>query len=405
MKNSTPVTGAGRGQRRVVILGLRGIPGVQGGVETHVAALAAGIAQRGWQVEVLGRKPYLPSQEPYVWKDVAVTPLWSPRSQNFEALMHTAYGLFVAAQKEPDLLHIHAIGPALLTPLARALGLRVVVTHHGFDYERQKWGWLARSILRAGEMFGMTFSHARIGVSKDIVDHVGRNFGVGAQYIPNGVEISPPKLGTSYLDQIKATPNRYVLSVGRIVEEKRQLDLINAFALLNDPVTKLIIVGRADHAGSYLRAVEAAAAATPGVVMTGFQSGEALSQLLEHAALFVLPSSHEGMPIALLEALAYGIPCLASDIAANRALALGAENYFPLGQVDALADAMKSKLASPDSARQERAEQVRQAFGWSPIVDHTIAVYESALLPVWRMGRAYHGAAALKRHLEFGGRR
>ena len=398
-----PAAGADRPRRKVIFLGLRGIPEVQGGVETHVAALSVRIVERGWHVEVLGRQPYLPSREPYVWKGVTVTPLWTPRSKNFEALVHTALGLFAAARRKPDLVHIHAIGPALLTPLARLLGLRVVVTHHGFDYERQKWGWMAKSILRSGERMGMTFSHANIGVSKGIADRVRLNFGVAATFIPNGVESDPPKQGTSYLDYIQVVPNRYILSVGRIVEEKRQLDLIDAFARLNDPDTKLIIVGTADHNGSYLRAVEKAAAATPGVVMTGFQTGEALAQLYQHAALFVLPSSHEGMPMVLLEALSHGIPCLASDIDANLALDLGADDYFPLGDVGALANAMKLKLAAPDHARgREQAARVLNSFGWSPIVDRTIEVYESALL-VWQTGGARRGTADLKKHLEIGG--
>jgi glycosyltransferase involved in cell wall biosynthesis len=389
-------------QRKVIFLGLRGIPEIQGGVETHVAALAVRIAQRGWQVEVLGRSPYLPSQVPYVWKGVTVTPVWSPRSKSFEALLHTTLALFVAAQRNPDLVHIQAIGPALLTPLARLLGLRVVVTHHGFDYERQKWGWVAKSILRAGEAMGMIFSNANIGVSKAIADKVRHNFGVAANFIPNGVESDFPKLGTSYLDSIEVTPKRYILTVGRIVEEKRQLDLISAFARLHDPDTKLLIVGRADHDGSYLREVEQAAAATPGVVMTGFQSGEALSQLYHHAALFILPSSHEGMPIALLEALSHGIPCLASDIGANLAIELGTENYFPLGEVNALADAIRRKLAATDSAQsEERAVRIRSSFGWNPIVDRTIDVYVSAL-PVWKLRRKHRSAADTKRPLGFG---
>ena len=398
-----PAAGADRTPRKVIFIGLRGIPEVQGGVETHVAALSTRMAQRGWQVEVLGRKPYLPSQRPFVWKGVTVTPLWSPRSKSFEALLNTALGLFVAAQRSPDLVHIQAIGPALLTPLARLLGLRVVVTHHGFDYERQKWGWLAKSVLRAGEGMGMLFSHANIGVSKAIVDSVRLHFGVAATFIPNGVETELPMPGTSYLDSIEVKPKHYILCVGRIVEEKRQLDLISAFGRLNDPVTKLLIVGWADHDGSYLRAVKQAAAATPGVLMTGFQHGEPLAQLYAHAGLFVLPSSHEGMPMALLEALSHGIPCLASDIGANLALDLGAEDYFPLGDVDALADAMKRKVADPDSVRsQERAAQVRNSFGWSPIVDRTIEIYESAL-PVWQPRRAHRSGADVKNRLEFGG--
>lgn len=398
-----PPIGANPPERKVIFVGLRGVPEIQGGVETHVAAISARLAERGWRVEVLGRAPYLPSQRPYVWKGVTVTPVWAPRSRNFEALAHTALGLLVAAQRGPDLVHIHAIGPALLTPLARLLGLHVVVTHHGFDYERQKWGRLARSILRTGEAMGMLFSHANIGVSKGIVDTIRRKFNVGAIFIPNGVENPFPKQDSSYLDRIRVTPRRYVLTVGRIVEEKRHLDLINAFARLNDPCLKLVIAGAADHAGHYQRAVEAAAAATPGVVMAGFQRGEALSQLYRHAALFVLPSSHEGMPMVLLEALSYGTTSLASDIDANLALDLGRDSYFPLGAVDALADAMRLKLAAPNPAESaERAARVLDSFGWGAIVDRTMDVYESALLG-WKPGRVPRRGAGPGAQVEFGG--
>lgn len=391
-------------ERTVIFVGLRGIPEIQGGVETHVAAISARLAERGWRVEVLGRAPYLPSQRPYTWKGVTVTPVWAPRSRSFEALAHTALGLIVAAGRNPDLVHIHAIGPALLTPFARLLGLHVVVTHHGFDYERQKWGRLAKSILRAGEAMGMLFSHANIGVSKVIVDSVRRRFSVGATFIPNGVENPFPQQDTSYLDRIAVTPRRYVLSVGRIVEEKRHLDLIRAFARLGDPRLKLVIAGAADHAGRYQREVEAAAAATPGVVMAGFQRGEALSQLYRHAGLFVLPSSHEGMPMVLLEALSYGAPCLASDIDANLALDLGADSYFPLGDIAALAEALRAKLAAPNPTEgAERAARVLDSFGWGAIVDRTMEVYESALLG-WKASSPRRGRAGLGRRVEFGGR-
>lgn len=399
-----PPIGADPPERKVIFVGLRGVPEIQGGVETHVAAISARLAERGWQVEVLGRAPYLASQQPYIWKGVTVTPVWAPRSKSFEALAHTALGLIVAARRDPDLVHIHAIGPALLTPLARLLGLHVVVTHHGFDYDRQKWGGFAKSILRTGEAMGMLFSHANIGVSKAIVDSVSRKFSVGAIFIPNGVENPPPKPGTSYLDGIQVTPQRYILSVGRIVEEKRHLDLIKAFARLNDPDLKLVIAGAADHAGPYQREVEAAAAATPSVVMTGFQRGEALFQLYRHAALFVLPSSHEGMPMVLLEALSYGVPCLASDIEANLALDLGAENYFPLGAVDALAEAMSAKLAARDPAQSAaRAARTIDSFGWGTIVDRTMDVYENALLG-WRPGSVRRDGDGPAKQAELGGR-
>jgi glycosyltransferase involved in cell wall biosynthesis len=139
-------------------------------------------------------------------------------------------------------------------------------------------------------------------------------------------------------------------------------------------------------------------------MMAGFQRGEALSQLYRHAALFVLPSSHEGMPMVLLEALSYGAPCLASDIDANLALDLGSDSYFPLGDIDALAQALRAKLAAPNPTEgAERAARVLDSFGWGAIVDRTMDVYESALL-----GRTasdpHRGRARVGPRVEIGGR-
>ncbi|MBK3745973.1 glycosyltransferase, partial [Paraburkholderia aspalathi] len=178
--------GAAKTSPRVTILGLRGIPDVQGGVEKHVEALSRHFVEQGWDVEVVGRKPYLKNQIPYRWEGVQVTPLWAPTSMKFEAIAHTLLGVLRAAIKRPDIVHIHAIGPSLITPVARLFGLRVVVTHHGFDYNRQKWGGFARFMLKFGEWAGMRFAHGRIAVSNDIARTMERKYHVPVTFIPNG---------------------------------------------------------------------------------------------------------------------------------------------------------------------------------------------------------------------------
>lgn len=137
-------------------------------MEKHVEELARLYVTKGWDVEVIGRRPYLEKKQPYVWEGVEVTPSWAPTSMKFEAIVHTVLGVLRAGFTRPDVLHIHAIGPALAVPLARLFGLRTVVTHHGFDYNRQKWGRLARAMLKLGEWCGMRFANARIAVSNDI---------------------------------------------------------------------------------------------------------------------------------------------------------------------------------------------------------------------------------------------
>jgi glycosyltransferase involved in cell wall biosynthesis len=115
---------------RIVMLGLRGFPDVQGGVERHVEHLSRRLVELGCEVEAIVRSPYMPKDCPPSWHGVKLHPVWSPRVTGVEALVHSFLGVFHAARMKPDILHIHSIGPALFAPLARALGLRVVVTHH-----------------------------------------------------------------------------------------------------------------------------------------------------------------------------------------------------------------------------------------------------------------------------------
>ena len=122
---------------RVMVLGLRGFPDVQGGVEKHAEHLYPLLVQSGCQVEVITRSPYT-SRDHRSWKGITFHRIWTPRLTGIEAFVHSILGVFYAAIKRPDVLHIHAIGPAIVTPLARLLRLRVVVTHHGPDYDREK---------------------------------------------------------------------------------------------------------------------------------------------------------------------------------------------------------------------------------------------------------------------------
>ena len=89
-------------------------------------------------------------------------------TESLEAITHSLLGVFKARGFRPDLLHIHAIGPSLVTPLARLLGMKVVVTNHGPDYERQKWGRLASAVLRLGERLGTAYANKVIAISENI---------------------------------------------------------------------------------------------------------------------------------------------------------------------------------------------------------------------------------------------
>lgn len=362
---------------KIMFLGLRGFPDVQGGVEKHVEQLCPQLAQMGCEVTVVVRSGYQPPQVGDEWRRVRFKRIWAPRSKNLEAVVHTFLGVLYAALVRPDILHIQAIGPALMTPLARLFGLRVVVTHHGPDYDRQKWGQLAKRALRLGELCGMRFANARIVISEVIRQIVRKNHAVESVVIPNGVDVPERDGSLATLERFNLQEGRYVLLVSRFVPEKRHHDLLQAFDKAQLKGWKLVLVGASDHPDGYTRSVLDAACASPSVVCTGFQTGTALKELYQHAGIFVLPSSHEGLPIALLEAMSYGLPAIASDIPAHLEIDCSDIDYYPVGDVERLAALLR--LRADEKQEQGRRERLRQfvmdRYKWRDVANRTHEVY------------------------------
>lgn len=367
---------------KVVFVGLRGFPDVQGGVETHCENLCPLLVDLGLDVVVIVRSPYVNKGALVPWKGVTFKRVWSPKSKSLEALIHTFISVLLCGIViRPDIIHIQAIGPSIWVPLARTLGLKVVVTHHGPDYDRQKWGGFAKVILKLGERFGMCYANKAIVISKTIQQLVKKKHGVDTVRIPNGVNIPELVKSTVILDEFGARPNRYVLMVTRLVPEKRHLDLIEAFIKSNMKDWKLLIVGESDHPDDYSRQVVDLAEQYDDVIMAGFQSGCALNELYTHAGLFVLPSSHEGLPIALLEALSYGLPVIASDIPSNAELGLASNHYYPLGDIHQLSVKLTEWANTPfnESMKNDLRTWVFERYNWQEIADSTNDVYRPIL--------------------------
>ena len=365
----------------IMMLGLRGFPNVQGGVESHVEHLTPLLVQLGCKLEVVVRSPYQPKTHQDAWQGVTFTRLWAPKTKMLEAIVHTFLGVLYAAIKRPDILHIQAIGPALMTPLARLLGLKVVVTHHGPDYDRQKWGGVAKTMLKMGEYAGMRLSSGRIVISNVIKTLVKEKHAMHAELIFNGVNVPNLDVTDAHLQLFGLKKHRYILLVSRLVPEKRHLDLINAFNRANIQDCKLVLVGCSDHPDAYVQTIQQAAIDNPNIVLTGFQKGDILKSLYTHAGLFVLPSSHEGLSISLLEALSFGLPVVASNIQANLEVALDDDSYFELGDVAELAQKLQKNMQSPmtDIDKTRVRQWIATQYNWGLVAEKTYKEYERVI--------------------------
>lgn len=375
----------------IIAIGLRGIPDVPGGVEKHAAELYPRLQALGASVTVLGRSPYHPPGVGNRWRGVELRWIPTPVAEGVEALVHSFCGVIYAAVQRPDVLHIHAVGPWLFAPMAKALGLKVVVTHHGEDYMREKWHKPARALLRLGERLGMTFADERIVISRGLLELAQRKYHRSAVVIPNGVANLQRTECTTVVEKYGLTPGRYVIQVGRLVPEKRQLDLITAFKAAGLPDWKLVLVGGAQGSQHYADLVRAHCGEQSSIVNTGFLGADEIQELLSHAGVFALPSSHEGLPISLLEAMRLGTPILASDIPANRETGLDDSSYFAVGDTDTLARQLREIAAATPEERAAIAERLRVAclrYDWDDIAESTMQVMKriagrsSAQLPI-----------------------
>lgn len=358
---------------KIVVTGTRGIPNIMGGVETHCEELFPRMVRRGFDVTVIRRKSYVRDCLTE-WNGVKLVDVESPKKKSFEAIIHTFRAINEAKRLGADVLHIHAIGPALLVPYAKILGLKVVFTHHGPDYDRDKWGKAAKMMLKMGERLGCMFADDVIVISDVIRNLIKEKYGrtKRVHLIYNGV--SQPEVCDypEFFEELGIEKGKYILGMCRFVPEKNLHHLIEAFVKVknSNPDIKLVLAGDTDFEDEYSRHLKQMAKEN-GVVLTGFIKGKKLHSLLTHTRCFVLPSSHEGLPIALLEAMSYGCPVIVSNIPANLEVGLDYESYFPVGDIDVLAQKLQENIEKPyRKVRYDMAE-----YDWSHIAEQVAEVY------------------------------
>ena len=362
---------------KIFVTGTRGIPNIMGGVETHCEELFPRIAKLGYDVTVIRRSSYV-HDGVKEWNGVKLVDVPTPKKKAFEAIVHTWRAIWRAKRMGADIVHINAVGPAMLVPLARILGMKVVFTHHGPDYDRDKWGFAAKTILKVGERMGCLFADDVIVISNVIKDLVSQKYNrtKNVHLIYNGVSQPDICHNTEYFNELGIDEGKYVLGMCRFVPEKNLHHLVEAYIKLKSQLNssdfpKLVLAGDADFEDDYSRSLKKLAKDN-GIVLTGFVRGRKLHSLLTNAKCYCLPSSHEGLPIALLEAMSYGLPVVVSDIPANMEVGLSERDYFPLGNIEELTIKLKAVILAP----LQRIDYDLSKYNWDEIAKQVADVYD-----------------------------
>ena len=387
---------------RIAMIGQRGVPATFGGVERHVEEIGARLVEEGHEVVVFCRKGYAET-EPATYRGIRLVHQHTINSKHLETLVASATAALATVGRGYDVVHFHAVGPGLFSPVVRLLTrARIVQTIHGLDAERAKWSAGASMLLRLGTWLSAKVPHATIVVSKALQDIYRARYGRETVHIVNGTAEVTRRPASAITQRWGLTQGSYLLSVGRLVPEKALDDLLRAFAQVPGDV-RLVIAGGSNHTDEYVSQLQELAAADPRVMMAGYVYGDELAELYSNAAAFVLPSLLEGLPLTLLEAASYGCAVVASDIPPHVEV-IGTSRpgvlLFPAGDVDALAKALNEALEEPaEDARagaSALSERVRSDFTWERATADTQALYERLLAhrpPRWSGLRRGAGAS------------
>jgi glycosyltransferase involved in cell wall biosynthesis len=362
------------------MIGQRGVPATFGGVERHVQEVGARLAARGHEVTVYCRKNYRATDEP-VFQGMRMRNAPTVGTKHLDAIVHSAASTALSLRRPPDIVHYHALGPGLLAPLPRFFSRsRVVLTVHGLDSHRAKWGPIAKSVLKTAEWMSGRIPDATIAVSRDLSEYYSRRHNCDSIYIPNGVQDPIRRPASEISARFGLTERGYVLFVGRLVPEKAPDLLIRAFRRIPGNV-RLVLAGGSSFTTDFVRGLHELAAGDPRIVFTDYAYGPLLEALYNNAAAFVLPSNLEGLPLTLLEAASFGLPIVASAIPPHlEVIGTSAPGHrlFAPDDERSLRDALQQTLAT-GAAEWVGAHALRQRvlerYRWDATVDDLEQLY------------------------------
>lgn len=374
---------------KIVMIGQKGLPARSGGIERHVENMAPGLASRGHEVIVYGRKWYAGDRS---FECQGVQQEFSPgiHTKHLDAITHSFTALLRARRHKPDIIHIHGTGAALLTPFARVIHPRAktIVTIHCLDRVLSKWNGFARYAFNLGEKFACYFAHKTVAVSETLTRYCLMKYNRQTSFVTHPFPVMEQP-GMESLETFGLQKDGYFLFVGRLIPDKQAHVLVDAYVKARKErpdifeSKPLVIVGSGSSTTAYVDWMYRKVAGLSGVLMVGSQYGEALRSLQAHAYAHVFPTSSEGLSLAVLEAGAFARPVIATKIEANIEATGGHMISCVPENIDSLAQAMtfsaemdRGQLSEIGTAL---AKHVAKAYDESDRIDDMTRLYNEAV--------------------------
>lgn len=363
----------------IAMFGHKHVLSREGGIEIVVKQLATMMVAKGHHVICYDRSGHHVSgvklDERREYKGVKIIPVWTIKKRGLAAMTSSLSATWRVTWSKADVVHIHAEGSATMCWLPKLKGKKVIVTVHGLDWQRAKWGTFATVYIKWGEKQAVKHADEIIVLSHGMQEYFQKKYGRKTFFIPNGVDKPEIVLAKEITERWGLTKDSYVLFLGRIVPEKGLRYLVEAWKEINTD-KKLVIAGGNSDTEEFLNELRQEG---EGIIFTGFQQGNVLEELYSNCFVYVLPSDLEGMPLSLLEAMSYGNCCVVSDIDECKEVVKDKAVVFPHGDVEALKRTIQELLNEPEKVQKYKdgvADFICSQHNWNEIVDRTLELYK-----------------------------
>lgn len=368
----------------IAMFGHKRVPSREGGVEIVVEELSVRLAEKGHSVTCYNRGGHhvsgkeFDNQESQKLDNVNLKTVFTIEKKGLAAVTSSFFASLCCAFGQYDTVHIHAEGPAAFCWIPKLFGKKIVVTVHGLDWQREKWkGGFGAKYIRLGEKMAVKHADEIIVLSKSVQEYFRNTYNRETKFIPNGVNRPESQPADLIKKEYGLKKDDYILYLGRIVPEKGEHYLVEAFKKIHTE-KKLVIAGGASDTDEYMEKLKKSAAEDDRILFTGFVQGRLLEELYSNAYVYCLPSDLEGMPLSLLEAMSYGCCCLTSDIAECKEVVEDKAVLFKKGKVQDLKDKLQflcDHEQDVESYKINAADFVCKKYNWDKVVEQTEKLY------------------------------
>lgn len=374
----------------IAMLGHKHMLSREGGIEIVVFNLSTRLAEKGHKVVCYDRSTHHVSgstelDDRHEYKGVKIVNVWTIERKGLAAMTSSLSAAIRAARSRADVVHIHAEGPAAVCGLIRLFGRkgrngerkRLIVTIHGLDWQRAKWGGFASRYIKFGEKKAVKKADEIIVLSRGVQDYFKSTYGRETVFIPNGVN-RPEIVPTQEIRKLwNLEKDDFVLFLGRIVPEKGLRYLVEAWKDIKTN-KKLVIAGGSSDTQDFMEELKQMSIGDNRIIFTGFQQGRVLEELYSNAYIYTLPSDLEGMPLSLLEAMSYGNCCLVSDIPECAEVVEDKAVIFRHSSTSDLRKALQELLDKPEMVEKYKAgaaEFITEKYNWDDVIKKTLEIY------------------------------